>query len=184
MGPEIALDLDTVDLVWSGPALGGAQHDHRPAGHAGTAGALARSGLDRRNAVQRLIEGGRQRLVDLLRLVALHEGRLVAVALQQAAQVRLGHPRQHCRIGDLVAVEVQDRQHGAVAHRIQELVRMPACGQRAGLGFAVAHDAKHDQVGVVEGGAVGVRQCIPELAALVDRARRFGRDVGGDAAGE
>ena len=56
--------------------------------------------------------------------------------------------------------------------------------QRAGLGLAVADDAGDDQVRVVEGRAVGVRQRVAELAALVDRAGRLGRDVAGDAAGE
>ena len=61
---------------------------------------------------------------------------------------------------------------------------MPAGRQRAGLRLAVADDAGDDQVGVVEGGAVGVRQRVAELAALVDRARRLRRDVAGDAAGK
>ena len=61
---------------------------------------------------------------------------------------------------------------------------MPARGQRAGLGLAVADHAQHQQVRVVERGAVGVHQRVAELAALVDRPRRLGRDVAGDAAGE
>ena len=65
---------------------------------------------------------------------------------------------EHGRVGDLVAVEVQDRQHRAVACRVEELVRVPARGQRPGLGLAVADDAGDEQVGVVERGAVGVRR--------------------------
>ena len=61
---------------------------------------------------------------------------------------------------------------------------MPAGRQRAGLRLAVADDAHHDQVRVVERGAVRVRQRVAELAALVDRARRLRRDVAGHAAGE
>ena len=101
-------------------------------------------------------------------------------------------PRQHRRVGDLVAVEVQDRQHRAVGGRVEELVRVPARGERPGLGLAVADHAGHDQVGVVERGAVGVRQRVAELAALVDRARasrarrgsgcRRGTRTGGTAA--
>ena len=41
-----------------------------------------------------------------------------------------------------------------------------------------------EQVGVVERRAVGVDERVAELAALVDRARRLGRDVARDAAGE
>ena len=61
---------------------------------------------------------------------------------------------------------------------------MPARGQRPGLGLAVADDAGDDQVGVVERRAVGVRERVAELAALVDRAGRLRRHVAGDAARE
>ena len=62
----------------------------------------------------------------------------VAVALHQRAQLVLRDAGQDGGVGDLVAVEVQDRQHGAVARRVEELVGVPAGGQRAGLGLAVA----------------------------------------------
>ena len=39
----------------------------------------------------------------------------VAVALEQVHQLVLGDAGQHRGVGDLVAVQVQDRQHGAVA---------------------------------------------------------------------
>ena len=117
-------------------------------------------------------------------IVALDEMRRVAVAAQQMVELLVRNAREHGRIGDLVAVEMQDRQHRAVAHGIEELVRMPARRQRPGLGLAVADDAGDDQVGIVERRAVGVRQRVAELAALVDRARRLRRDVARDAAGE
>ena len=87
-------------------------------------------------------------------------------------------------IRDLVAVEVEDRQNRAVADRVDELVRMPGGGERPGLRLAVADDARDDQIGIVERRAVGVRQAVAELAALVDRARRLRRDVRADVAGE
>jgi hypothetical protein len=59
----------------------------------------------------------------------------VAVPLQLLEQLLLGDPGHHRRVGDLVAVEVQDRQHGAVVDRVDELVRLPRPGQRAGLGL-------------------------------------------------
>ena len=53
-----------------------------------------------------------------------------------------------------------------------------------GLGLAVADDRRDEQVGVVERGAVGVRERVAEFAALVDRARCLRGDVRRDAAGE
>ncbi len=87
-------------------------------------------------------------------------------------------------VGDLVAVQVQDGQHRAVGLRVYELVELPAGGERAGLGLAVAHYAGGDEPGVIGDGAEGVREAVAQLAALVDGARGLGRDVRRDAAGE
>ena len=61
---------------------------------------------------------------------------------------------------------------------------MPAGGQRAGFGLAIAHHAGHDQVGVVERRAVGVHQGITQFPAFVDGSGRFRRYVTGNAARE
>ncbi len=45
---------------------------------------------------------------------------------------------------------------------------MPARGERPRLRFAVADDRGDDQIRIVKGGAVGVRERVAELAALVD----------------
>ena len=65
----------------------------------------------------------------------------VAVPGQQRGQLVVADPGEHGRVGDLVAVEVQDRQHRAVAGRVEELVGVPGGGQRPGLRLAVADDA-------------------------------------------
>jgi hypothetical protein len=61
----------------------------------------------------------------------------------------------------ILAVQVQDGEDGAVRDRVQELVRVPARRQQPGLGLAVADDAAGEQVGVVVGGAVRVREAYP-----------------------
>ena len=108
----------------------------------------------------------------------------VAVAAHQSVQLLVADAGQHRGVGDLVAVQVQDGQHAAVADRVEELVAVPAGGQRSRLGLAVADDAGDDQVGVVEGGPVGMRQGIAQLTPFVDGAGRFRSDVAGNAAGE
>ena len=45
---------------------------------------------------------------------------------------------------------MQNRQHRAVARRIEELVRMPTRRERARLGLTVADDAADHEVGIVE----------------------------------
>ena len=79
---------------------------------------------------------------------------------------------------------MEDRQDRPVADRVQELVAVPARGERTRLRLTVAHDAAGDQVGVVEHGSVGVGEGIAELAPLVDGPRRLRRDVARDPARE
>ena len=96
----------------------------------------------------------------------------------------MADPGKHGRVGDLVAVEVEDRQHRAVAGGVEELVAVPAGSQGTGLRLAIADDARDDQIRVVERRAVGVGQGVAELAAFMDGAGSFRRGVAGDAAGE
>ncbi len=183
VGTPRALDRQPVDLRRAGPALGAAQDDHRPR-PAPTGTAVPGLALDVGDLVEGRVEGGRHGLVHGLGLVALDEVGPMAVALHEPAELVVADAGQHGGVGDLPAVEVQDRQDGPVVDRVQELVGVPAGGQRAGLGLAVADDARHHEVGVVQGGAVGVGQGVAQLTPLVDRSGRLGRGVAGDAARE
>ncbi len=183
VGAPGALDRHAVHLVRAGPALGGAQDDHRPVrapGGAVGAGLV----LDGGDPVEGGVHGCGHRAVHGHRVRAGDVQRVVAVAAQQGVQLRLGQAGEHRRVGDLVAVQVQDRQHRPVVHRVQELVAVPGGGERAGLRLAVPDHAGDQQGGVVEGGAVGVREGVSEFAALVDGAGGLGGDVAGHAAGE
>ena len=133
--------------------------------------------------VVRVGERGVQVGEDQPRVVPGDHDRRPALAGQVAADLVVGGPAPHRRPADLVAVEVQHRQHRAVAAGVEERRHLPRPGQRPGLGLAVPDDAGHQQVGVVEGGAGGVHQGVAELAALVDRPRGGHPDVAGDAAG-
>ena len=82
-------------------------------------------------------------------------------------QLLVADPGENAGIGDLVAVEVKDRQNRPVRRRVQELVGMPARRQRSSFRLAIADDTSNDQIGIVEGGTVGMRNSIAELAALV-----------------
>ncbi len=178
-----ALDGEAVDDLRAGPALRCSQHDHRPT----RPPALApRTGplLYRADRDEHVIERRRELLVDTRGVVAGDEIRLPPAALEQRGELGLRDTREHGRVRDLVAVQVQDRQDRAVTDRVEELVRVPARRERAGLGFAVADDTRDDQIGVVERGAEGVADRVPELATFVDRARRLGCDVTGNATGE
>ena len=96
----------------------------------------------------------------------------------------MADPSEDARIGDLVAVEVQDRQNHAVCCRVQEFVGMPACRQRSGLRLAVADDTGNDQVRVVEGCSVGVGDSVAELPAFVNGTGRLRGHMAWNAARE
>ena len=140
--------------------------------------------LDVANLVDAVLHRRRHRLVHAVVIGALDEVRRPAVAAQQALQFLMRDARQQRRIVDLVAVQMKDRQHRAIACRVEKLVDVPRRRQRSGLRFAIAHDGSDDQLRIVEGRAAGVRQNVSQLAAFVDRSRRLGRAVAANAAGE
>ena len=187
VGPPGALHGEPVDHRRAGPAFRAAQHDRRPRRPA-LQGAGRRGGLDVRDPVQHLVQHAGEPGVGLPRVLAVeadgdHE-RLVAVAAQQRDQLVLGDAGQHRRVGDLVPVQVQDRQHHPVRGGVEELVAVPRGRQRPGLRLPVTDHTGDQQIRVVERGPVGVHQGVAQLAALVDRPRRVRGRVRGDPAGE
>ena len=163
-----------------GPAFRRAQHDHGPANPRRSAAARARGpgspGFPPRTGPARVPSSGAWR-AD--RRQPRNRGD------SHAPRRRPAVPREGCapagRVGDLVAVQVQDGQHGAVARRVQEPGRLPGGGQRAGFGLAVPDHRGDDQVGIVEGRPKRVRQAVAQLTALVDRAGQLWRAVRTDA---
>ena len=130
------------------------------------------------------VERGGHELVHLCRVVAFHEMRLVAVAAEQVLELFMADAGEHARVGDLVAVQMENRQNHTVGQRIQEFVGMPARGQRPRLRLTVADDAGDDQVRVVERRTKRMRERVAELAAFMNGARCLGCHVARNTAGE
>src|SRR5262249_1512716 len=140
MRPPVALALLAVDLLRAGPALRRTEHDHRPGWP--LRGALRpRVELDLLDVGHDRVGRGGQLLMYLPGLVAFHEVRRVPIAHEEALQLVPRDPGEEAWIGDLVAVQVEDRQHRAVTRRVQELVRVPPRRERTGLRLTVADDA-------------------------------------------
>ena len=89
-------------------------------GRAGLAADRARASWIARIARVALVERDGEVAVDVARVGAGDEVALVAVAREQRGDLLVGRPAEHGRAGDLVLVQVQDRQHGAVAGRVEE----------------------------------------------------------------
>jgi len=128
--PPGPFDRNAVDLLRACPAFRRPQDDHRPRGAAvGTA--RSRRILESGDVVERLVERPRERAVHLRRIVAGDEERPPAVALKERGELGLGDSREHRRVGDLVAVQMEDGQHRAVMTRAQELGSVPTRRERA-----------------------------------------------------
>src|SRR5262249_35849700 len=158
-------------------------HDHGPPGALGEP-VLPGVGLNGLDLADHNVERARQKLVHLGRVVALDVMRRVAVAAHQCVQLFAADTGQHGGGGDLGAVGGEDGQHAAVADRVEELVAVPAGGEWSGFGLAIADDAGDNQVRVVEGRAVGVRQGVAQLPALVHGTGCLRGNVAGNPAGE
>src|SRR5450759_1350147 len=113
------------------------------------------------------------------RVVALDEVGRPAAAPKELLQFVVLDAGENGRVADLVPVELQDRQYGAVRDRVEELVRLPCGRERAGFRFAVAYDAGDHQVGVVECGPKGMAERVSKLTAFVNRTRRRRGNVAG-----
>ena len=100
--------------------------------------------------LHRRVERRRHGLVHRPGLVTLDENGGPPAATEELLQLLAGNAGEDGRVGDLVTIEVQDRQHRAVGHRIEELIGMPRGRQRTRFRLAIADDAGDDQVGTVE----------------------------------
>src|SRR4029450_8412321 len=98
----------------------------------------------------------------------LHEIRRVTIAAEQVIQLLMADTGENAGIGDLVAIEMKDRQNRSVRRCVEEFVGMPARRQRSSFRFAVTNNACDNQIGIVERSSVGMRERIAELAAFVN----------------
>src|SRR5947209_11292823 len=103
-----------------------------------------------------------------LGVAAFDKVRRPAVAAKESLKLFVSDARKDGGIGDLVAIEVKDGKNGAIADRIEKLVRVPAGGERPCLCLPVADNDGDDQVGIIERSAETVREAVSKLAAFVD----------------
>ena len=78
------------------------------------------------NTLDRRIEDGGHQFVHVLGVVAFDVVRFPSAAAQELVELLGFDAGQHGRVADLVAVQMQDRQHRPIADRIQELVECQA----------------------------------------------------------
>ena len=99
----VILGALAIDLFRTGPALGCAQHDHRPA-RTLLETFSTRIRFDALNFPDDLVQGGGHQLVHFFRLIALDEIRRVAIATKQVIELLVADASEKAGIGNLVAV--------------------------------------------------------------------------------
>src|SRR3954454_21289557 len=134
MRAESALNLHAIHYLWTGPSLGRNQYDNRPGGTLAES-ILTRVFLNGANILDHGFEGRGHGLVHGLRLVTLDVISAIPAAFKELGQLFTRNPREYGGAGDLIAVQMQDRNDRPVRYGIEKLVRVPACGQRPGLRF-------------------------------------------------
>ena len=149
MRAERAFNLQAVHPFRPRPAFRGFEDDHRPARAHGVA-VDAGFVLNAFDLLHRLVQRRGHGFVHQRRLMSLDVIRRPAVAAQELVQFLRLDAREDSRVGDLVAVEVQDGQHGAVGDGIEKFIGLPRCRQRPGFRLAIADNAGDDEVGIVE----------------------------------
>ena len=95
-----------------------------------------------------------------------------SAASQKLLQFLMLDTSQYGRVTDLVAIEVQDRQHGSVETWVQELVGLPCGSQRTRFCLTIADDAGDDQTWIVERSPEGMAERVPKLTTFMNRSRR------------
>lgn len=108
VGAEGAFDRHPAHLFRPGPAFRRSEHDHRPA-RAHAMAVAAGFVLDALNVGHHAVEGRGHGFVHQRRIVAFDVIRRPAAAAQELVQLLRLDARQQRRIGDLVAVEMQNR---------------------------------------------------------------------------
>src|SRR6185312_10035616 len=101
---------------------------------------------------------------------------------EESREFVVAHAAHDRGISYLVTVQVEDRQHGAIVHRIEEFVNVPTGREGTSLRFAVADYARDQQIRVVECCAASVAERVAEFSTFVNGSRCFRCVVAGNAA--
>src|SRR5271167_4318811 len=167
--PPGALQPLAVELLRASPSFGSAHYDHRPSRTNRIGGVtLSRLLLDLANFHNTSFKRCRHQLMDRLRLVSRYHVRLVAIPTEQAFEFVVRNAREDRRVGNLVAVEMENRQYRSVTHRVQEFIGMPRGCERSRFRLAITNYCDGNQTGIVESSAVRMGEAVAKFSSFVD----------------
>ena len=124
MGSPEVFNLVAVDFLGAGPALGAAENDHGPAGPVGLAVGTGFV-LDGADLLDALVDSFGHRLMHEFGIFTFDHVRVPAVANDEGVQLFGRDAGEDGGVRDLIAVEMEDGENGAIADGIEELVGVP-----------------------------------------------------------
>src|SRR6266404_2011550 len=117
------------------------------------------------------------------RMVAFNKVRLVPIAFEKVRKLVFRYPGQHGGTGNLVAVQMKNRQDRTITQWVQEFVRVPTGGKWARLSLAITYNTTHQQIRIIKCGPVSVQQRIAQFTTFIDGPGSIGRGMAGNASG-
>src|SRR5215472_6041755 len=121
--PE-SLKVMSFDFSWCGPSFRRAQDDHGPT-WPDERSVFARSPAMFADLAHAVLDVGGHCVVHFVDVGTFDEIRGPAVPAEEVFEFLMRDASQQRRIVDLVSVDMEDRQDGAIARRIQELIDVP-----------------------------------------------------------
>ena len=121
MGTPEALEEMSVHLTRSCPALRRAEHDHRPA-WASQVVMFPGSMTMFTNFIDAALHGRRHCLMHAVDIGSFHKIRSPAATTNEVLEFVVRDSRQQSWVIDLVFVEVENGEYGAIACGVQELI--------------------------------------------------------------
>lgn len=180
--PE-TLEVVVINLGWTSPTFGASKDNHWPLGTHCLA-RLSALFLDLLNLHDTSLEGCSHCLMHRVGLASLDKVWLPSVADKQCFELRMWDSGKDGGVVDLVSVEVQHWEYGAVGDGIQKLVAVPARGQGTSFGLAISNHGQSNEVGVVEDGTESMQDRVPKLTTLMNAAGSFWGAMTANAARE
>src|SRR5260221_6526455 len=121
MRPPEPFQLLPIKLFRTRPAFRSAHHDHRPSwtDRMGC-GALSCIFLNLANLLNTTFKRSGNQLMHHLRIVTRYYVWLIAISAKQAIQFLSGDTRENGSIGDLLTIEMKDRQYSSISHPVHE----------------------------------------------------------------
>src|SRR5689334_3252941 len=127
MSAKCAFHRLPIDDLVTGPPLRRPEHDGGPARTLRDVRRTsdARVALDGADLIEACVEQRREPVMHEHGVVPIHEVHRISMPAEHLIDVRIGRSAEHCGPADLVAVEVEDWEHRAVARWVEKTRTFP-----------------------------------------------------------